>query len=40
MASPTRRRPAWSIPAIDMKTPVRKQVNRMDAVEYFTLSRN
>ena len=24
-------------PAIDMKTPVRDQVNRMDAVEYFTL---
>ena len=24
-------------PKIDMKTPVREQVNRMDAVEYFTL---
>ena len=24
-------------PSIDMKTPVRDQVNRLDAVEYFTL---
>ena len=24
-------------PSIDMKTPTRDQVNRMDAVEYFTL---
>ena len=36
-ASPTRRRRARSIPSIDMKTAVRDQVNRMDAVAYFTL---
>ena len=27
-------------PSIDMKTPVRDQVNRLDAVEYFTLLSN
>ena len=36
-ASPTRRRPATSMPPIDMKTAVREQVNRMSANEYFTL---
>lgn len=29
--------PAKADPSIDMKTPVRDQVNRMDAAEYFTL---